>query len=488
MSNRPLKKITKSLLDFDSGIFDTAIKISGVVINADQVKAGDLFIALPGAKTHGANFINKAIANGAVAVLSDKKLAVSIPSFTHDMPREVVGLISAWFYELPFSKLTAVGITGTNGKTTTANLLKQFWDLSGHKAGLIGTLGVEIGKESIAGVRTTPEADQLQSMAALMVEQELTHLAMEVSSHAIDQGRIEGTHYKVVAFTNLTQDHLDYHKSMKNYFNVKAKLFTAGYADSAIINIDNEYGIELSHQSKIPVTTVSRFDITADWHYLSAVSKKYGFEVEIANKNNKKISAEFNLLGEYNLDNLLIAVALASSTGLSDEQIAFAIPRLQSVPGRLEKVIAGQSFAALVDYAHTPDAVERVLETARSFTSGKLIAVLGCGGDRDSSKRLFMGKALFAGSDIAIFTSDNPRSEDADQILKAMTAGVELADKGFVLSDRKAAINFAVKQAGKDDTVLVLGKGHESGQDINGVVTPFDDRLELADSIKQVNK
>jgi UDP-N-acetylmuramoyl-L-alanyl-D-glutamate--2,6-diaminopimelate ligase len=311
---------------------------------------------------------------------------------------------------------------------------------------------------------------------------------MEVSSHAIDQGRIEGTHYKVVAFTNLTQDHLDYHKSMKNYFNVKAKLFTAGYADSAIINIDNEYGIELSHQSKIPVTTVSRFDITADWHYLSAVSKKYGFEVEIANKNNKKISAEFNLLGEYNLDNLLIAVALASSTGLSDEQIAFAIPRLQSVPGRLEKVLAGQSFAALVDYAHTPDAVERVLETARSFTNGKLIAVLGCGGDRDSSKRLFMGKALFAGSDIAIFTSDNPRSEDADQILKAMTAGVELADKGFVLSDRKAAINFAVKQAGKDDTVLVLGKGHESGQDINGVVTPFDDRLELADSIKQVNK
>ena len=151
-------------------------------------------------------------------------------------------------------------------------------------------------------------------------------------------------------------------------------------------------------------------------------------------------------------------------------------------------MIAGQSFAALVDYAHTPDAVERVLETARSFTNGKLIAVLGCGGDRDSSKRLFMGKALFAGSDIAIFTSDNPRSEDADQILKAMTAGVELADKGFVLSDRKAAINFAVKQAGKDDTVLVLGKGHESGQDINGVVTPFDDRLELADSIKQVNK
>ena len=172
MSNRPIKKITKSLLDFDSGIFDTATKISGVAINADQVKAGDLFIALPGAKTHGANFIDKAIANGAVAVLSDKKLSVSIPSFTHAMPREVVGLISAWLYELPFSKLTAVGITGTNGKTTTANLLKQFWDLSGRNAGLIGTLGVEIGKKSIAGVRTTPEADELQSMAALMIEQE----------------------------------------------------------------------------------------------------------------------------------------------------------------------------------------------------------------------------------------------------------------------------------------------------------------------------
>ena len=488
MNIRPVAEAKRALIDFDAKIFNTDIKISGVAINAKEVKAGDLFIALPGAKTHGANFVAQAIANGAVAVLSEKKLEVAIPSFIHHAPRELVGLLSSWLYDQPFSKLSAVGITGTNGKTTTTNLLKQLWQLSGYNAALIGTLGVEINKEFITGERTTPEADQLQSLTALIVERKITHLAMEVSSHAIDQFRVEGCHYKVVAFTNLTQDHLDYHKSMDNYFAVKAKLFTAGYADSAIINIDDEYGVELTHKTKIPITTISRVNNTADWYYQSAVVQTGGYKVEIRNKNGENISGNFPLLGDYNLDNLLLAVAIASATGLNSNQISDAISKLKSVPGRLEQIVAGQSFTALVDYAHTPDAVERVLQTAQSFTTGKVIAVLGCGGDRDSSKRAIMGKALFSGSDIAIFTSDNPRSESADEILNAMTKGVDLSEKGFVLADRKVAIDFAVKQAKRGDTVLILGKGHESGQDVGGVITPFDDRIELAESIKRVSK
>lgn len=262
--------------------------------------------------------------------------------------------------------MSAVGITGTNGKTTTTNLLKQLWQLSGYNAALIGTLGVEIDKEFITGERTTPEADQLQSLTALIVERKMTHLAMEVSSHAIDQFRVEGCHYKVVAFTNLTQDHLDYHKSMDNYFAVKAKLFTAGYADSAIINIDDEYGVELTHKTKIPITTISRVNNTADWYYQSAVVQTGGYKIEIRNKNGENISGNFPLLGDYNLDNLLLAVAIASATGLNSNQISDAISKLKSVPGRLEQIVAGQSFTALVDYAHTPDAVE-------SFTNCTII-------------------------------------------------------------------------------------------------------------------
>ena len=476
----------RSLSSFDSSIFDKDIKVSGISINAAHVMKGDIFVALAGSKTHGANFVDLAVKNGAVAVLSDKALDLSIPSFIHPSPREILGDLSAWIYEKPFTKLTAVGITGTNGKTTTSNILNQIWKLSGYKSGLIGTLGVEVGSDSLAGIRTTPEADELQALAALMVSKDLSHLVMEVSSHGLDQLRVQGAKFKVVGFSNLTQDHLDYHKNMDNYFNAKAKLFTKEYAESAVINIDDQYGLKLSKQVSIATQTVSRNNKNANWYYEKIESKIDGFEVEINSRDGKKISGKLALIGEFNLDNLLLAVALASSAGLDEVKISSAIAKLSSVPGRLEQIKVGQGFTALVDYAHTPDAVSRVLEIARKITNGKVIAVLGCGGDRDVSKRPLMGQALFTGSDIAIFTSDNPRSESSDEILKAMIAGIDLMEKGFVVNDRRAAIDFAVGQASEGDCVLVLGKGHESGQEVNGVITPFDDRVELADSIKRV--
>jgi UDP-N-acetylmuramoyl-L-alanyl-D-glutamate--2,6-diaminopimelate ligase len=482
----PGSSLAKSLLEFDSKIFNQQVVISGVSINAQKVVPGDLFIAFAGANTHGISYLEQAISNGAVAVLSDKKIEASIPSFIHPKPREIVGAISAWLYGHPFESLKAVGITGTNGKTTTANLVKQIWQLNSIKSGLIGTLGVEIADDKLESARTTPEADDLQAIAAAMVEQGCKNLVMEVSSHAIDQGRIKGAKYEVVAFSNLTQDHLDYHLSMENYFQAKANLFATEYAKAAVINIDDSYGKKLSKQVKIPVVTVSRKESTADLYLAKAEIKNRLYQVEIKSKSGESLSENFALLGDYNLDNLLLAVAIANSAGLSLDKIASTISKLQSVPGRLESVNAGQKFTALVDYAHTPDAVERVISTVKSATSGKIIGVLGCGGDRDASKRSLMGQALFNGCDLAIFTSDNPRSESAEAILKQMTAGIDLGKKGLVEIDRKSAINLAVENAQSGDVVLLMGKGHESGQEVNSVVTPFDDRVELAESIKRL--
>ena len=482
----PGSSLAKSLMEFDSKIFNQQVVISGVSINAQKVVPGDLFIAFAGANTHGISYLEQAISNGAVAVLSDKKIEASIPSFIHPKPREIVGAISAWLYGHPFESLKAVGITGTNGKTTTANLVKQIWQLNSIKSGLIGTLGVEIADEKLESARTTPEADDLQAIAAAMVEQGCKNLVMEVSSHAIDQGRIKGAKYEVVAFSNLTQDHLDYHLSMENYFQAKANLFATEYAKAAVINIDDSYGKKLSKQVKIPVVTVSRKESTADWYLAKAEIKNGLYQVEIKSKLGESLSENFALLGDYNLDNLLLAVAIVSSAGLSLDKIASTISKLQSVPGRLESINAGQKFTALVDYAHTPDAVERVIATVKSATSGKIIGVLGCGGDRDASKRSLMGHALFNGCDLAIFTSDNPRSESAEAILKQMTAGIDLGKKGLVEIDRKSAINLAVENAQSGDVVLLMGKGHESGQEVNSVVTPFDDRVELAESIKRL--
>ena len=482
----PGLSLAKSLMEFDSKIFNQQVVISGVSINAQKVVPGDLFIAFAGANTHGISYLEQAISNGAVAVLSDKKIEASIPSFIHPKPREIVGAISAWLYGHPFESLKAVGITGTNGKTTTANLVKQIWQLNSIKSGLIGTLGVEIADDKLESARTTPEADDLQAIAAAMVEQGCKNLVMEVSSHAIDQGRIKGAKYEVVAFSNLTQDHLDYHLSMENYFQAKANLFATEYAKAAVINIDDSYGKKLSKQVKIPVVTVSRKESTADWYLAKAEIKNGLYQVEIKSKSGEILSENFALLGDYNLDNLLLAVAIANSAGLSLDKIASTISKLQSVPGRLESINAGQKFTALVDYAHTPDAVERVIATVKSATSGKIIGVLGCGGDRDASKRSLMGHALFNGCDLAIFTSDNPRSESAEAILKQMTAGIDLGKKGLVEIDRKSAINLAVENAQSGDVVLLMGKGHESGQEVNSVVTPFDDRVELAESIKRL--
>ena len=476
----------KNLAQFNPSIFTKDVLITGVKLNAQSVKRGDLFIALPGNKNHGLDFANQAIENGAAAILSDRaqqEVDVKVPHFVTPNPRSLVGEISAWFYGSPFQSLVAVGITGTNGKTTTSNLVKQLWQLAGISSGVIGTLGIEVGSVKYESSRTTPEASDLQSIAAMMVEKKITHLAMEVSSHALDLGRVNGAHFQVVAFSNLTQDHLDFHGDMESYYLAKAKLFSGKLSDKAVVNIDDPYGKRLHSEIKSSVITVSRQNKEADWSYSSYKSEEDGYKVSICHKGEKVIDCDYKLLGDYNLDNLLLAVAIAFETGLTTSQIEQVIPSLQSISGRLEKLDLGQNFNAIIDYAHTPDAVDRVLKTAQLFTSGKVIAVLGCGGDRDQSKRAIMGASLLNGSDVSIFTSDNPRGESAEAILLQMVGNNEVKSPNQVITDRKEAIAYAVSVAEQGDTLLLLGKGHETGQEINGQIYPFDDFLELENAI-----
>ena len=468
-------------------IGDAATVITGLTLSSKDVQAGDLFIALPGEKHHGAKFAADAISQGAVAVLTDlagAEMIKGFPVIVSSNPRRAAGVISAWFYSEPMRDLYSVGVTGTNGKTTVTTLLHQIMSAAGRESGLIGTVETRIGQEVVASKRTTPESSDLQALSAVMRERHMRNLVMEVSSHAIALERVRGSHFAVVAFTNLSQDHLDFHKTMQAYFEAKARLFTFEFADLAVINIDDSYGVKLAEQTELPVMTVSRHEQTATWHYAS-ISKDYvGAHVAIRGSGGILIEGKVHLHGGYNFDNLLMAVAIATESGIDPIDIAAILPQLTGAVGRLDAVRLGQNFTALVDYAHSPDAVTRVLETAREISDGRVIAVLGCGGDRDSSKRALMGKALQDGADVAIFTSDNPRSEKADAILVQMTLGLEINEPSAVIEDRADAIRAAVNEAQEGDLVLVLGKGHEKGQEINGTVHPFDDRVELARAIE----
>ena len=468
-------------------IGDSTTVVTGITLSSKAVQEGDLFVALPGDKNHGAEFVSEAITRGATAVLTDAEGAAKIsgiPVIVSSNPRRAAGVISAWFYSEPMRDLYSVGVTGTNGKTTVTTLLHQIMSLAGRESGLIGTVETRIGDEVIASKRTTPESTDLQALSAMMRERHMRNLVMEVSSHAIALERIRGSHFAVVAFTNLSQDHLDFHKTMEAYFATKAKLFTFEFADLAVINIDDAYGLKLKELTELPVMTVSRHDQSATWHY-AAITKDYvGAHVAIRGGGGILIEGKVHLHGGYNFDNLLMAVAIATESGIDPIDIAAILPTLTGAAGRLETVRLGQNFTALVDYAHSPDAVTRVLETAHEISDGRVIAVLGCGGDRDASKRALMGKALHEGADVAIFTSDNPRAEKADAILVQMTLGLDIQVPSAVIEDRSEAIKAAVNEAKDGDLVIVLGKGHEKGQEINGVVQPFDDRIELAKAIE----
>jgi UDP-N-acetylmuramoyl-L-alanyl-D-glutamate--2,6-diaminopimelate ligase len=463
------------------------VMVTGVSIDSHQIEAGDLFVAVAGAKTHGATFAGNAKLNGAIAVLTDEvgaALVTDLPVLVVSNPRANAGVVSAWLHNEPMRDMFSVAVTGTNGKTTVTTLLHQIAMAAGRQSGLVGTVETRIGDEVVPALRTTPEASELQSLAAVMRERHMRNLFMEVSSHAVSLNRIGGSHFNIAAFTNFSQDHLDFHGDMDAYFAAKAALFSHKYADCAYINIDSAWSKKLMDIQELPVVQISRNAKTADWYFERIEIGVHSTTIAIRGTGGVLIETTTKLVGDFNLDNLLMAIAISVASGIDPIDIAAITPKLTGAEGRLEKVDLGQSFSALVDYAHSPDSVMRVLAALRESTAGKIIAVLGCGGDRDKSKRPLMGAALIAGSDIAIFTSDNPRSEDPAQIVKEMISGLTLPAFASIELDRKRAIEIAVAAAEPGDAVVLLGKGHEPGQEIAGVKHNFDDRLVLAAAIE----
>jgi UDP-N-acetylmuramoyl-L-alanyl-D-glutamate--2,6-diaminopimelate ligase len=493
---RPFADFSLSLVKISNSISATSstsegdlakVLVTGITHIDSDVQPGDLFIALPGAKRHGAEFAANAVKQGAVAVVTDvagAKLIKGIPVLIVANPRLIAGRVAALFYGEPMRDLSAVAITGTNGKTTVSTLLYQIFEAAHRDCGLIGTVETRIGNEVLVSKRTTPEATDLQALAAVMKERHMRHLVIEASSHAMTLHRLEGAHFAIAAFTNLTQDHLDFHGDMESYFLAKASLFNFSYADMACINIDDAYGARLATSTELPVLSISRSNPKATWHFIEIDSQSKRVQLKIRGAGGILIETSTSLRGGYNFDNLLMAIAIAVELGVDPIDIASIVPNITGAAGRLEEITIGQDFTALVDYAHTPDAVSNVLTSIREFTTGKVIAVLGCGGDRDPMKRPLMGQALSAHSDIAVFTSDNPRTENPDDILQAMTAGIDIAQPSQRIRDRAEAISYAVSLAAAGDTVAVLGKGHELGQEIDGQTLDFDDRVILAKAIE----
>ncbi|TWD83484.1 UDP-N-acetylmuramoylalanyl-D-glutamate--2,6-diaminopimelate ligase [Kribbella amoyensis] len=467
-----------------------AVAVTGVSLDSRSILPGDLYAALPGAVTHGAAFVAGAAASGAVAVLTDpegeeRARSAGLPVLVVADPRRVLGAVAAKVYGEPTSELHLLGVTGTNGKTTTTFLLDSVLRELG-KAALVGTIETRIGDQVVKSAMTTPEATDLQALFAVMREQAVGWCAMEVSSHALAKGRVDGARYAVAGFTNLSQDHLDFHKTFEEYFAAKASLFTPQRCDLAVVSIDDEYGRRLAAQTVVPLVTVSTTG-EADWTVTGTHQSEHGSTVIDIQGPGETLTVEIVLPGDFNVANALLAVAMLRQLDVPADKIAAGL-RTARVPGRMETFLGADGLAVIVDFAHTPDAVELALRAARGTTKGRLYAVVGCGGDRDPWKRPAMGAAAARTADAVIVTDDNPRSEDPAAIraaaLEGARAAVPAADLREV-GDRRAAIRTAIELAGPGDTVVVLGKGHETGQDVGGVIHPFDDRETVRELLEE---
>ena len=468
------------------------IRVTGVTLRGQDAQIGDLFAALPGSSAHGGRYAAEAVARGAVAVLTDREGAaeiggtLAVPVLVHPEPRAVLGAVASAVYGNPSQHLRVIGVTGTSGKTTTAYLVEAGLRAAGRVAGLIGTVGVRIdGRDQPSGL-TTPEAPQLQALLAVMVEQGVDTVVMEVSSHALTLGRVDGVSFAVGGFTNLSRDHLDFHESMQAYFEAKARLFDPGSATHAalsVVCVDDEWGRAMAARGHRTVTV--SVTGTADWSVDDITTVEGGVQDFLAvDPAGVHHGLRIGLPGRYNVANCLLAVALLDAVGVSPEQAAPGL-REATVPGRLESVDRGQPFLALVDYAHKPGALRAVLRTLREQTTGRVAVVFGAGGNRDQGKREPMGEVAAELADLVVVTDDNPRDEDPAAIRASIAAGASTGGAEVVdIGDRRAAIEHAVAWARDGDVVLIAGKGHEAGQTSRGHTRPFDDRTELAGALE----
>ena len=458
--------------------------VRGITLRAQRVLPGDLFVALPSltpGRPHGADFADVAVSAGAAAVLTDPPGAHritcgSLPVLVHPDPRSVVGTLSSRIYGEPSTRLAVIGITGTAGKTTTAYFLEAGLRAAGAQTGLLGTVQTRIGGVALPTEFTTPEAPELQAMLALMLQRGVTHVPMEVSSHSLVLGRVTGTAFAVGAFTNLSQDHLDFHADLEEYFAAKALLFD-GRSAAEVVCVDDAWGRRLVTSA---TSTVSLSE-DATWHAADIKAQQSGIQTFRAmGPAGLNVAVTVRLPGAFNVTNALLALAAGHAAGADPVLLVRGIGTAE-VPGRMQRVRRGQDFLALVDYAHKPAAVAALLDAVRAQVPGRLLVVLGCGGDRDTGKRPLMGAQAARRADLLVVTDDNPRTEDPAAIRAAMLAGTQSGAAEVVeIPDRAAAIAYAVAHARRGDAVIVAGKGHETGQEVGGVKHPFSDADVLA--------
>ncbi len=437
---------------------DGSVTISGMTLDSRQVRAGDLYCCLRGERADGHDFAAAAVDAGATALLVDHLLDLEATQLVVPDTRPAVGPLAATLWDHPSDRMAVVGITGTNGKTTTSYLLAAVLDHAGWSTGVMGTL---------TGSFTTPEAPELQARLAEMVGEGRRAVAMEVSSHALALHRVDGTRFAVAVFTNLGRDHLDLHGTIERYFAAKASLFTPGRAAVGIVNVDDVHGRQLADAAPIAIVPFG----LADAEDLAVGPTGSAFRW-------RGHDVTLPLGGRFNVANALAAATAAAALGIADDVIAAGLGLVAPVPGRMEAVDAGQPFRIVVDFAHTPDALAGLLAELREVTPGRVIAVFGCGGDRDAEKRPLMGRSAAEGADLVIVTSDNPRSEDPEAIVAAIVEGVPVPRRGNVIIevDRRLAIGRALAEAVAGDVVVIAGKGHETTQTVAGEKRPFDDR------------
>lgn len=470
--------------------------IVAVTDDSRAVKPGSLFLAVKGERTDGHAFVRQAVQAGAAAVVAQAEVDTGGAGLVRvGDSRKAVGLIGSRFYGDPAAGLMMVGVTGTNGKTTTTYLCKALLERIGRRVGLIGTVAYQIGQETIPASHTTPGALELQTLLAKMKDARLDSVVMEVSSHALAMDRTAGCEYDAAVFTNLTQDHLDYHKTMDEYFQAKLKLFTGlggrkKASQRAIVNMDDPRGLQIHAACPVPVwgyAVKGRAELKAEHVRLSMAGTTFTAATPAGT-----FVVESRLVGEHNVYNLLGAMGVALHAGATCDQVREAVAQVANVPGRFERVMAGQSFTVVVDYAHTEDALLRLLSAAQALRTNRIITVFGCGGDRDRGKRPKMGRAAVEYSDVVVLTSDNPRTEDPMAILKEVEVGVRdaLQRRSHVdyhlVADRRDAIGTAVRLAKPGDIVLIAGKGHEDYQIIGSKKFHFDDREVAREAIQQL--
>jgi UDP-N-acetylmuramoyl-L-alanyl-D-glutamate--2,6-diaminopimelate ligase len=472
-------------LGFDVGSAH-GISVTGASVDSRDVRPGDLFIGLPGEHEHGARFAEQAKQSGAVAVLTDRTGAAFVSEqlgcVVVDDPRQHVGDVAAEIYRRPADGLLLLGVTGTNGKTTTTFLLEAGLRAAGHRTGVVGTVGVMLDGERFSISKTTPEATELHALLALMRERGVTAVAMEVSSHALAMGRVDGCVFDVAGFTQLGVDHLDFHRTEAAYFAAKRTLFLPAHGRQAVVVVDDDGGRRMAAAAEVPVVTVGE-SVNADWHITQVRRRAFGgYRYELHGPAGGSRQCEVMLTGRFNVANAALAQIMLEQAGVDATAALAGVAACEGVPGRMERVGPGE-VTLVVDYAHTTDALARALDAVRP-DDGRLIVVFGCGGDRDPTKRAPMGEVAARGADVVVLTDDNPRSESPERIRQAVVRGAEsvpVDSRGeiLVIGERRAAIEAAVRRAKRGDVVLVAGKGHETGQEVAGVVTPFDDRTEL---------